>query len=908
MSTTPEAAVAASMSLRWAKCGDVYYAALLVPNEEAPIPVESGHAFVVFLGDETGAALPISDIEPYDPHDTTRTSHPEAAAGALIAQQLIAGAEAAAAAAAEEEKEKGEKEEGGWERLHEGGSHDKKKERKSKSKEKNADKNDGKVEERGGELMMTQKIRPKKGRRRDSDEDENNEEEDALLLPRAGSKRTRRERKEDDDNEEDDTTRSSSEITSEEQEQQNRWDEMAEDLNLTSPSRMNGRTRGSTNNNKNKSTGSTSANAASQQLALYGSANVTPFLAEIHHHYLKALVEASESDRLLNIQECDLVRAVEHELRSWSGEVAYLEQLLQDVESEYNSLVSHPLQNDSNSVAIVEEEAAAIRSRLNRLKSSFSLERLVREHLRVREKPAERRERRRPLHSSSSSSAAGAIGTTAFVDASMAYLLDTKAAAAVPRELTQTLAQRYREQRVRRERLLSSQQGLGKTGFTAPVSRVMEKWRRSRELMLIDPCRASQPVSRRYSESLAKVERHALKCLSAYSTSSTGGRPGAGVDRLLSTYQRQQQLDKLQQRRFKAPVNLYQFSDLNEDETQLTATVYQASSSHPYMPSSGIHGEENLNDDSNNNNENNNNTNNNGNENDEGQNAFHIPLISPLRTSFDPRATFAVDPAEIMHEKALAEQLAMKSMQYSQSIFLPSEETAWESSEVYDAVQRKQRSGITGTAGRRSMSRASSRASSVVSDNTSCYNSTTYSNHNKPITSNGGNKKSETDRRSRNDWRASAKRTILEELTLYLRGRRGKPAVLNKEQFQFIAKKLLDRAVRSESERTGLSMSLQANNASAPFTKDIELRLRKSVDNYIQRHFAAARTPAQQQQYEHQQQEKGRSADMMTVATSMERTTSARRAALQRQDDDDETRSVMGAHLHTTDSPVYDDL
>ncbi|ORC86451.1 uncharacterized protein TM35_000281670 [Trypanosoma theileri] len=902
MSTTPEAAVAATMSLRWAKCGDVYYAALLVPNEEAPIPVESGHAFVIFLGDETGAALPLADIEPYNPHDITRTSHPEAAAGVLIAQQLIAGAEAAAAAAAGEgeggEQEQQNEEEEEWvkgmmaqrdhsQSLHEG-SQGKKKEKKSKSKkDKHADKNDGKDEER--EELMTRRLRQKKGRRHDSEEEEDNEEEDALLLPNAGSKRSRREREEepeeeeeeDDDDDTNTNSTSSSEISSEGRDQQNRWDEMAEDLNITSPSRMNGRTRGSTNNNNKRSTGSTSAATASQQIALYGSTNVTPFLAEIHHHYLKAIVEASESDRLVSIQECDLVRAVEQELRSWSAEVGYLEQLLQDVEHEYNSLVSQTSQNDSNNVATVEEEAAAIRNRLSRLKSSFSLERLVREHLHLREKPAERRERKRPVHSSSS---AAAVGTTAFIDPSMAYLLDTKAAAAVPRELTHTLAQRYREQRIRRERLLSSQQGLGKTGFTAPVSQVMEKWRRSRELMLIDPCRASQPVSRRYSESLAKVERHALKCLSAYSNSATGAAGRHSVDGLRSAYQQQQQQQQLP---FKAPSKLYNFNDLNEGETQLATTpMYQASSSHPYMPNNGMH------DDNNNNNDD-------GDGNDEGQNTFHVPLISPLRTSFDPRATFVVDPAEIMHEKTIAEQLAMKSMQYSQSIFLPSEETAWEGSEAYDAVERKQRTAT----GRRSISRASSRASSVVSDNTSGYNSANYGNSNKAIISNGG-KKSETERKPRSDWRASAKRTILEQLTLYLRGRRGKPAVLNKDQFQFIAKKLLDRAVRSESERTGLSMSLQANNANTPFTKDIELRLRKSVDNYIQRHFAAARTPAQQQQYEQQQ---GRSADR-TAATSMERTTSVRRGALQRADDDDETRSVMGAHPHTTDSPVYDDL
>ncbi|KEG10304.1 hypothetical protein DQ04_03911030 [Trypanosoma grayi] len=810
-------AASATSSLRWVKYEDVYYAALVVPDDEAPTQVQSGHAFVYFLGSESGAVVPISDMQPYDPHDTERTSHPAAAAGVAVAQQIISGA-ATAAAGGEEDME-------------------------------------------GEEELLDIPVKNRTKAKGYLDDDDNDDVEKLLPSRQGGTKRPRSVAEEEEQEESDETSSSrssssSSHVSSEEKAQRSRWNDMAEDLDLTPPQRGNGGNNSGSNRRSAGGVGVSSGQKSRESvLDAYGGSIVTPFLAEIHHHYRKALMKAAESDRVVNMQESDIVRAVEAELLAWRGEVAYLQRLLQDVEGEYRAVAAAA----PHDAAVLEEEAAAIRSRLQRLRSSFNLERVVEQQLRVRDKVSERRERRRH----------GGVSSSAFTDASLAFILDAKAFAAVPRELPQQLAQRYREQRMRRERLLASQHGLGKTGFTAPVARVMEKWRQARELIVLDPLRENQPVSRRYSESLAKVERHALKCLSASQGLAHRLTSGHGA-------QHQQQQQQQQQQRMHTPASLYRFHDMHDDERQVTTATYQPSSSHPYMLSSAMPDD------------NHNNLNGDG---DGERDAFQAPLISPLHMNFDPRATFAVDLGEIVHENTLAEQLAMRSMQYSHSIRLPSQESVWEESEAYDApLPRRRRTGrSTSRAG--SLSRASSRASSLGRDDRNNSKITTDNNNNNNV---NNNNKSGGERRPRNDWRASAKRAILEHLTLYLRGIRGKPAVLSKDQFQSIAKKLLERAVRSESERTGLSMSLQANNASAPFTKDIEGRLRRSVDNYVQRHFIAARTPREQQQ-----QEDGEA--------SVERWASARRGTAQRQDDNDEdTRSVMGAYPHATDSPVYD--
>ncbi|EKF27336.1 hypothetical protein MOQ_008941 [Trypanosoma cruzi marinkellei] len=858
----------ATESLRWVKYDDAYYASLIVPDHDAPMPVESGHVFVYFLGTESGAVVPIGDTSPYDPHDTSRTSHPAAAAGVLVAQQIIAGAEAAA----QEEASKG------GEEATRGGrsssSRKKTKERESPRKKEKSDKTkhhrkedsntlrrrvteeeemEAEAEEEDRVLGTTISMRNKRSRRKQKERDQE-EEENALLQIHSyrGGKKSHV-TVEEEEEEEEVSKRSNSDVSNEEDEQRNRWDDMAEDLNLTMQSSIGGG-RGSYARSSNK------RHTDAYPVSLDSGSIVAPFLAEIRHYYRAVLQEAVESDRIVNLQEAELVRMVESALLKRRGELIYIQQMLQDVEAEYHTVAAgEDPSNTSDRDTTLFEEAEALRSQLTQLKSSFDIEDIIKKHLQLRDKMPERRERKRP--------GVAAAGNSTFTDASLAFVLDVQASTAVPRELTQQLAHRYREQRVRRERLIASQHGIGKIGFSAPVTRVMEKWRQSRELMVLDPRRESQPVFRRYSESLAKVERHAMKCLSAARGSSS---------QLFSMYRLQQGQRQPQH----TSRNLYNFHEFHEDEEEearqrQTTAMFQVSSSHPYTTIAGMQNDTD----------------------DIAHDTFQAPLISPLRTSFDPRATFAVDMGEIRQGNTLAEQLAMQSMQYSHSICLPSQESVWENSEAYEGVQRRRTGRSMSRAG--SMSRASSRASSVAREHADATfkKNSSHRHNNNENNNNNNNVKNRNERHSRNDWRASAKRAILEQLTLYLRGIRGKPTVLNKDQFQFVAKKLLERAVRIESERTGISMSLQANNANAPFTKDIEARLRKSVDNYVMRHFVTTRTP--------EPQKRNRGAD--TGTASMDQWVTSNRDMTRRQEDGDETRSLMGAYPHSHNSPVYDE-
>lgn len=78
-------------ALRWVRYDATYYVGLVVPPTEvsAEVEVPDGHVFVMFLDADggSGAVVPCTDVEPYDPHDTDKASHPEAAMGMALAAQ-----------------------------------------------------------------------------------------------------------------------------------------------------------------------------------------------------------------------------------------------------------------------------------------------------------------------------------------------------------------------------------------------------------------------------------------------------------------------------------------------------------------------------------------------------------------------------------------------------------------------------------------------------------------------------------------------------------------------------------------------------------------------------------------------------------------------------------------------------
>lgn len=90
-------------------------------------------------------------------------------------------------------------------------------------------------------------------------------------------------------------------------------------------------------------------------------------------------------------------------------------------------------------------------------------------------------------------------------------------------------------------------------------------------------------------------------------------------------------------------------------------------------------------------------------------------------------------------------------------------------------------------------------------------------------------------------WREGAKSAVLEQLSLYVKGKshKGKPNVLPPEAFQHVASLLLDRATEAVSQQMNISLQLESNNRTVPFTKQMAEKLKKSVDTYVYRHYIA---------------------------------------------------------------------
>ncbi|CCD12098.1 unnamed protein product [Trypanosoma congolense IL3000] len=785
--------------LPWVKYEDVYYAAIIVPAEEAPRDVPSGHQFGYFPGSESASVVPLADVEPFDTANEERMNNPAAAEGVLVAKQLIMGAEGATSGDAE-----GLEDEEEWSAMPIK-AEDRRKQSRSKDQREVA-------RRKGTKGLSLARPRQKKSRKAISHD---NEEDDGDSFTEGASSSSGSGA----------STVSISDNEEEDSDQQAHWRHMEKDLGAVKTS-----TRGKRGLTQPGHTSHSGARAKNY-LGIFDTpigSPAAPFLAEIHHHYHRILAEAAAKGCVVNMQESEVVRAVEVKVLAVRSEIMHLKQLLQNVEEENKG---HPESS----------EVIAIRNRVREMENDFNVEEFVKQQVRIQEVPAKNSERRRN---------AGLTNLYSFVDASMGYLLDVAAPHALPRESSYKLLQVYREQRNRRDKLIEVHQGLGKLGLMVPKTRVMEKWRRSRELMVLEPMREKQPASRRFSETLAKVDRHAMK-------------------RLNASYDAKGATTQLQQRR---PVVIYNFHSLqNEGEKQDEAIRDDKGLFPNYhlgldesLIASGVDNMENP---------------------EAAPTQLQAPLISPLQTNFDPREVFASGANQNLLEGLNSEMYGVDSVQYSQSLRLPSQETMWERSEMHDGAsqihqhRRMQRSARSSRAV--SMSRASSRASSVMREASIA----TSRRRARSIASSVRG-----DHRTPNDWRGSAKRVILEQLTLYLRGIRGKPAVLREEDFSKTAKKLLERAVSRESERKGISMSLQANNASIPFTKDAEARLRKSVDSYVQRYFIANQAHSTKQ----------------GINDDTDNNGGMRYGVTQRRDDEDETRSVTVARNRATDSPVYD--
>lgn len=137
----------------------------------------------------------------------------------------------------------------------------------------------------------------------------------------------------------------------------------------------------------------------------------------------------------------------------------------------------------------------------------------------------------------------------------------------------------------------------------------------------------------------------------------------------------------------------------------------------------------------------------------------------------------------------------------------------------------------------RSVSSQYSRASSVVNEDLDETASMAIRRRAKRREEEKGNGKHEHGKH-KHSWRDGAKRAILEQLTLYSKGLKGKPKVLtDTDTFKEIAVLLLERATQMESSLLGISLKMEVHNKRIKFTKEQEKKLKKSVDSYVIRHF-----------------------------------------------------------------------
>ncbi|CBH11312.1 hypothetical protein, conserved [Trypanosoma brucei gambiense DAL972] len=784
-------------SLRWVLYEDVYYAAIVVPAEEAPVDVPADNQFVYFLGSESGSVVPLTAVEPFDMNNQERMNHPAAAAGVAVAKQLIMGT-----GSGENEFADGDDE---WT------ARPSREKRTKKGKERKAT---GK--KRDGAAVPLKKTR-KNARIMDNEDDYTESSSDERNSGTSEGSEESSFSREDEEEEEGVGL--------------GHWREIEKSLGFT-PTSKGKKGSNATKNTSRRGFSSPSERRPGDYVGFFDScagSPVAPFVAEINYYYRKALDEAKASDCALNLQQSALIRAVETRLVALRAEVLHLRRLIRDAESE-------------NEEQLETEELKNIRNRIKFLEDSFSVEEIVKQELHMEKITPPQHERKRSR---------AATQLFSFVDTSFGYLLDAASATALPRESAAALLDVYGSQKRERERFVASKQGLGKLGLRAPKASVMENWRRSREMIVLDPMSDKRPVSRRFSQTLRKVDQRARECYNAASHKTNDIIP--------------------RQRR---PTTIYNFNDLRFENERHSESCMEDGVDLVGYNALGL-----------------------------GFNVTtdtavaidadaDIPVLSPLKTSFDPRATFIIDASATAPDSLAAQQHGYYSAQCSQTLRLPSQESLWGRSEVPDAAgcdatmasQHMRSISRTGRSLSRagSMSRASSRASSVMWDATSG----TSRKH-------GRSNASSVARGSRNagDWRSSAKRVILEQLTLYLRGLRGKPAVLNKEDFSHTAKELLGRALKAESKRKGISLSLQATNLRATLEKDVETRLRKSVDNYVLRHFVNNQVP-----------NRHKSVDIDSGSHASKHRSEIRR----REDDGEENRTTIINEDRETDSPVYD--
>lgn len=771
----------AGSQLRWVRYDGIYYAALLVPTAEAPVGasgIPEGHHFVFFLPD-SGAVVPDSDIEPYDPANLERSTNPAAMEGVAMANAMFYGPSGTSVAPAPMDGAAGELEMldednnvdllnllGRLDEDEEERHHRAKKEKRRVAKEaKRAEK------EARREAKKEAGKRSRKDAETASAEDDDIGETLGITSTRKDQKRVSKQDANDLESDEED----------ESSVKDNHWNAMVEDFDLgDSPARVQPvsarRGRGAAAGVPSTRLG---LDSALRTLVSQGSP-VSVYLPQIKHSYMQLWNEAMSKQMLLSAYEVDVVHTVENMLLAREAKAAVLENALADQ-------------------IVTKAEKEAISRSLAQLED-VNIDAIVRDVVNLR--PA------RTVTDTTRVGRASNANFTRFQDPLINAMVRNAVSAAEPRELTQDMANKYREQLIHRERVLAASRssGLGKIGLHGVTPSYMENWNRARELMVLAPVHENQPVkpngyvSRHHAEAFSKVESHALKRLStglalqhpqtSMQAPATGGSSFMTHSHFKSAESLADLFQNYSARRTQQTLPAYYaFHDLSS-RGALGVTPGGGVGSTAGLMSSFL----------------------NSYSEEPHRHAMdpHQPIVSPMHLDFDHRVAFAMDGSD-------PAGLTSKTPMASASVHLQSEESQWYS-EAYSVG-----SGVDGSLLPSRKGGTSSRASSVASSNMR-----------------GSMRRStgeEAVSRKPADWRSCAKRAILEQLTLYFRGLKGRPAVITEEELQSTARKLLERAMRCESSRQGVSMVLQVNNDASHFTKTVEARLKKSVDSYVQKHF-----------------------------------------------------------------------
>lgn len=779
--------------LRWALYDGVYYAALYVQPSEAPMPVGPNETFVFFLDGESGAVMPSSDVLPYDPNDTAKTSRPEAAEGVRLAAKILYGDGAsgqpheavatlgteeldALLAAEDEENEDVDREDSA------AAARTKRKEQKRQEKEERR------------RLKQEKRAR----RHREEEEEDEDEEEEEETSP-ARRNKTKSGRAAVDDGED--------ELELEEGRDDRggyAFGGVTEDFGLGDDAYANRRTvavrRG--------------MSGALSALADRGSP-VMRYVPTIHSTYERMAAEAEAQGGLLSVPVQEVVRAMEHKLRQRAGLALHLEQLLrkatQDVggaaadEEEDKDEARYLRELQQRTPEQQEADIRALEAQIDALERDLDVPAEVAQLVQVIPRPPTFEEQRaRRVRATSRFSSFG--------DPSVRLLLD-RAQAPPANIYSPELASKYLEQRQRRERLLSFQRGLGKLGLHAPRQRPMEQWMSARELMVLAVSTEVQPVApngyiaRKHATATQRMEDHTRRRLSTLQTQQQRTQEQAeefglhpleqgahDANRLLSTFE-----SSTRKQRQMLPV-YYDFSNLSgavstgtADQVRLQQQPLRADGATTTQPRNTLEGllqtQEEMDEL----------------EGHDGLGASGGPtVLLPLDADTVRVAQEHVLPQD---EAQLAQEVArqqadgaMHSVYYDAGQrFLPTEAqvSMWYSNSVPMESTRPHSAGHRSSTGER--------------------------------------------RRSRDDpvrtWRDAAKRSILEECTCLLKGAHGRPKLLPAAKFEAVAKTLLERALLEQGSRAGVSLSLKSTNATIQFTKDTERQLRKSVQTYVQRHY-----------------------------------------------------------------------